>query len=396
MVLRVIRRFSKYFPKNNQNMPSSSDSSSSDSSDTGSFEKTSDSEWNENNSSESTSSDSDVERPGVTTEQITKNVLKLDKTFVDYVRITVKSGTGGDGCCTYIQPRGFRSKIPAGGNGGKGGDVYIQASHHKRALNMLKNFAADDGEHGKGKDMDGAGGKDIYVKVPLGTQIREINKFGKTRLLASFDTEDSVLIAEGGKGGRGNKEFQYITQKEKGAPGKEKTLELELKLIADIGLVGYPNAGKTSLLAALTRACPKIASYPFTTLQPYVGIIDFIDGYRISVADMPGIIEGAHAGKGLGHEFLKHIQRTKGLVYVLDITQNPGNALITLYNELKLYDSKLIEKPYTVVLNKIDLLHDTSEIEKIFGTKPISISAKYGTGLIELVSHLKEIVKLFD
>lgn len=345
--------------------------------------------------SSSSSSDTDLEVPAITTEQITSNVLKLDRSFVDYTKISVKSGTGGDGCYTFIQPRGYRSKIPAGGNGGKGGDVYIQASSHKKTLNMLKNFVAEDGEHGKGKDMDGIGGKDIYIKVPIGTYVKEVNKFGKTRLLANLDTEIQVLVAEGGKGGRGNKDHPSITQKEKGVAGKEKVIELELKLIADIGLVGYPNAGKTTLLAGLTRACPKIASYPFTTLQPYVGLIDFIDGFRVSVADMPGIIEGAHLGRGLGHEFLKHIQRTKALVYVLDISDNPAAALVTLYNELQLYDKNLAAKPYTIVLNKSDLVEDTASIEKQFSGKAVVISARYGKGLIELASQLKDLVKLF-
>ena len=363
MILRNIRKFSKYFPI------SSSSSSSSGGSDL----------------------ENDIKQ--ITTEQITNNILRLDKTFIDYVKINVKSGKGGDGCYTFIQPRGYRSKIAAGGNGGKGGDVYIQATETKKTLNMLKTFSAEDGEHGKGKDMNGVGGKNIIISVPVGTYVREINRFGKKRLLANLDTPGKVLIAEGGKGGRGNKEFSQITTKEVGEPGKSKIIELELKLIADIGFVGYPNAGKTSLLAALTRACPKIASYPFTTLQPYIGIIDFIDGFRISVADMPGIIEGAHAGKGLGHDFLKHIQRTKGLVYVLDIADNPSAALVTLYNELRLFDTKLIEKPFTVVLNKSDLLEDTKPIEAELGNKALVISAKYGQGLIQLFNQMKELIK---
>lgn len=362
MIFRSLRTFSKYFPSH----------------------------------SSSSSSGSDSDPPTVTTEQITQNILRLDKTFIDYVKVAITSGTGGDGCYTFIQPRGFRSKIAAGGNGGKGGDVYIEATPEKRTLNMLKTFAAGPGEHGKGKDMDGAGGKNCTIKVPIGTIVREVNKLGKKRTLANFDTAGKVLISEGGKGGRGNKEFPNVTEKEKGEEGKAKTLELELKLIADIGLVGYPNAGKTSLLASLTRACPKIASYPFTTIQPYVGVIDFIDGFRISVADMPGIIEGAHAGKGLGYEFLKHIQRTKALIYVLDISNDPNQALITLYNELNLYDTKLVNKPFVVVLNKADLMSDTTEVEKKFGGKALVISAKYGLGLTQLVDHLRKMVELFE
>ena len=364
MIFRSLRSFSKFFPA-------------------------------QSSSSSGSESEPDLSPP-ITTEQITDNILRLDKTFVDYVRITVKSGSGGDGCYTFMQPRGFRSKIPSGGNGGRGGDVYIQAMRSKKTLNMLKAFSAENGVHGQGKDMDGAGGKSEVIQVPLGTIVREINRFGKKRLLANFDEEGKVLVAEGGKGGRGNKDHPSVSEKEKGVEGRAKLLELELKLIADIGLVGYPNAGKTTLLAALTRACPKIASYPFTTLQPYVGVIDFVDGFRISVADMPGIIEGAHAGKGLGHEFLKHIQRTKGLVYVLDINDSPNKTLRTLYNELMLYDSKLTDKPFAVVLNKSDLVGDTAEIEKEFANKALVISAKHGIGLEKLVTHLRDIVKLFE
>ena len=296
-----------------------------------------------------------------------------------------------------MQPRGFRSKIPAGGNGGKGGDVWISAKSHKKSLKLSKTIKAENGNPGQGKDMHGRGGVDRLISVPVGTIIREVNKFGKIRYLDSLDEpEKKILIAEGGKGGRGNKEYAEITEVEKGEPGKRRKLQLELKLIADIGFVGYPNAGKTTLLAALTRACPKIASYPFTTLQPYLGIIEFIDGSRITVADMPGIIEGAAEGKGLGHDFLKHIQRTKGLVYVLDINDNPERTLLTLYSELKLFDEKLIQKPFTIVLNKADLVEDSESKRKVFGDKAVVISAKYGKGLIELVDQFKEILKPYE
>jgi GTP-binding protein len=309
----------------------------------------------------------------------------------------VTSGNGGNGCYTFIQPRGFRSKIPAGGNGGKGGDVWISAKSHKKSLKLSKTMKAENGNPGQGKDMHGRGGADKLIFVPVGTIIREVNKFGKIRYLDSLDEpQKKILIAEGGKGGRGNKEHADITEAEKGEPGKRRKLQLELKLIADIGLVGYPNAGKTTLLAALTRACPKIASYPFTTLQPYLGIIEFIDGKRITVADMPGIIEGAAEGKGLGHDFLKHIQRTKGLVYVLDINDNPERTLLTLYNELKLFDEKLIQKPFTIVLNKADLVEDSESKKKVFGDKAVVISAKYGKGLFELVSQFQEILKPYE
>jgi GTP-binding protein len=348
-------------------------------------------------SSSSSDSDSALETITKTTEQITQNVLKLNKPFIDFTEIEVHSGNGGNGCYTFIRNRGFRGVFPAGGNGGAGGDVWITTSPHKKTLKMLKAFKAENGENGQGKDMHGKGGEDSIITVPFGTIIREVNKFGKTRLLASLDKpEDKIKVAEGGKGGKGNKEHSQITEAGKGEAGKRKRLQLELKLIADIGFVGFPNAGKTTLLAALTRACPKIASYPFTTLQPYVGILDFIDGLRITVADMPGIIEGAAEGKGLGHDFLKHIQRTKGLVYVLDINDSPGKTLLTLYNELQLFDEKLVRKPFTIALNKADAASEPENIQKTFGEKSVIISARYGRGLPELVKQLREIVESFQ
>lgn len=347
-------------------------------------------------SSSSSSSDSDVDVPS-SVEQIAKNILKLDKPFVDLTEIEVSSGNGGSGCYTFIQPKGYRSKIPAGGNGGKGGDVWIESKSHKKSLKLPKTIKAESGTAGQGKDMNGKCGADKNIQVPVGTIIREINKFGKLRYLGTLDEpEKKLLIVEGGKGGRGNKDHSDVTDAEVGQPGKKKKLQLELKLIADIGFVGYPNAGKTTLLAALTRACPKIDSYPFTTLQPYLGIIEFMDGNRITVADMPGIIDGAAEGKGLGHNFLKHIQRTKGLVYVLDINNEPEKTLLTLYKELKLFDVKLVQKPYTIALNKADLMQDPESKRKVFGDKAAVISAKYGKGLIELVKQFQEILKSYN
>lgn len=346
-------------------------------------------------STSSSLSESDVDLPS-SVEQITKNILKLDKPFIDLAEIEVTSGNGGSGCYTFIQPKGYRSKLPAGGNGGKGGDIWIHSKAHKKSLKLQKIIKAENGTPGQGKDMHGKNGADKSIYVPVGTIIREVNKFGKLRYLGSLDEpEKKLLIAEGGKGGRGNKEHSDVNDTEVGQMGKRKKLQLELKLIADIGFVGYPNAGKTTLLAALTRACPKIDSYPFTTLQPYLGIIEFMDGNRITIADMPGIIDGAAEGKGLGHDFLKHIQRTKGLVYVLDINNEPEKTLLTLYKELKLFDEKLIQKPFTIALNKADLMEDIESKRKVFGDKAIVISAKYGKGLLELVKQFQEILKPF-
>lgn len=349
----------------------------------------------------SSDSESDLEintRPGL--EQITQNVLTLDKPFIDHINIKVSSGKGGDGCFSLIKPRGFRGMYPSGGNGGRGGDVYIEALDYIRSIRLPKHFKASDGGNGEGSDCHGRKGESITIKVPVGTLVKELNPLGQSRILASFDKPDKIMVAKGGLGGRGNKDFPSVTQKEKGRDSQNKRISLELKLIADVGLVGFPNAGKTSLLGSLTRACPKIASYPFTTLHPYVGGIDFVDGCRITLADMPGLIEGAHQGRGLGHEFLKHIQRTKCLIYVLDCSENPGETLVTLYNELKLYDEKLIRKPYTIILNKIDLLQDKgekiTEFEEKLGRKVTKVSAKYGIGLAELVQEIRTKVEHYN
>ncbi|CAG9329513.1 unnamed protein product [Blepharisma stoltei] len=360
MALRVFRRFfgSKFFP-----LISSSDS------------------------------ESEIEPPVTNLEQLSENVLKLDKPFVDHITIKVQSGRGGDGCYALYKPRGSRGKFPCGGNGGRGGDVYIESLRDIKTLRLPKEFRAEDGQNGQGADCHGKKGECVTIKVPIGTLVKEVNPLGQHRTIGNFDKPDKILVAKGGLGGKGNKDFPSVTEKESGGQCQKKVLSLELKLIADVGLVGFPNAGKTSLLASLTRACPKIASYPFTTLHPYVGNLEFIDGSRISIADMPGLIEGASENKGLGHEFLKHIQRTKMLIYVLDITQDPGNTLVTLYSELKLYDEKLVKKPCLIILNKVDLVDNKDELtafEQQLGRKVTKVSAKYGTGLGELVSEIND------
>ncbi len=332
------------------------------------------------------------------TESIYNNLLKREKKFLDYLTTNAIAGKGGDGCYTFTRTRGVRRAFPAGGNGAPGGDVWIEATPDAHCLLAPHTIEAECGESGKGKDMDGRRGKDFVLKVPLGTLVYETAAYEKRRLLFDLDTPQKVIVAKGGAGGRGNKMYSRIIEREPGKPGESKKLALELKLIADIGFVGYPNVGKTSLLAALTRACPTIASYPFTTLHPYVGTLKYVDGFKLTIADMPGLIEGAHANKGLGHDFLKHIQRTKALVYILDPTSNLLNDLLVLYDELKRYDSKLVRKPYTVIINKSDLITETErtqveELREKLGIDVVQVSAKHGSNLSPLVDSFRKLVE---
>lgn len=332
------------------------------------------------------------------TESLYTNLLKREKKFLDYVSTTAVAGKGGDGCYTFTRTRGVRRAFPAGGNGAPGGDVCIEATPDAHSLFTPPVIEADSGESGKGKDMDGRRGKDFLLKVPLGTLVYEAAAYEKRRLLFDLDTPQKVVVAKGGTGGRGNKVYSSVIEREIGQLGESKRLILELKLIADIGFVGYPNAGKTSLLAALTRACPTIASYPFTTLHPYVGTLSYVDGFKLTIADMPGLIEGAHENKGLGHDFLKHIQRTKALVYILDPTSHLLNDLLVLYDELKRYDPKLVRKPYTVIVNKSDLVGDAekaqiAELREKLGMDVVEVSAKFGTNLSPLVESFRTLVE---
>ena len=332
------------------------------------------------------------------TEAVYSNLLRREKRFADYTTTTVKAGRGGDGCYTFIKSRGVRRAFPAGGNGAPGGDVCIEATSDAHYLYAPPTIEAESGGHGKGKDMDGRRGKDFTLKVPLGTLVFEAPTFEKRRLLFDMDAPQKVVVAKGGEGGRGNKMYSSISEREPGKSGESRKLVLELKLIADIGFVGFPNAGKTSLLAALTRACPKIASYPFTTLHPYIGTLHYVDGFKLTLADMPGLIEGAHENKGLGHDFLKHIQRTKALVYVLDSTSDVEKDLLVLYDELKRYDSRLVRKPYTVIVNKSDLLTESlqikiNELKGKLGMDLLQVSAKHATNLSPLVHSFRMLVE---
>lgn len=280
--------------------------------------------------------------------------------FKDIVRIKVIGGKGGDGCVSFRREKYVPKGGPDGGDGGRGGDCIIVVNHNLSTLSHIVDgqvFKAEDGKPGSGGKCHGGNGKNLIIEVPKGTQIID-SKTGKV----IFDTAygDRFIVARGGKGGLGNWHFrsptnQAPTQFTKGEKGEEREIILDLKIIADVGLVGYPNAGKSSIIRKLTSATPKVADYPFTTIYPVLGVIHYQDK-KIVVADIPGIIEDAHLGVGLGLEFLKHIERTKFLILVLDIADKPEEKTKILLKELKSYNRELITKIKFIVFNKIDLL----------------------------------------
>jgi GTPase len=284
--------------------------------------------------------------------------------LIDNVKLIIKAGDGGNGAATFLR-NGLTAKGgPDGGNGGNGGNVYFQGSSN---LNDLKQFrfkkkvAAENGTPGKNQKLYGKNADDLIIYVPLGTHITDLQS---GRVYEIRNTERPVLFAKGGKGGRGNVEFKTATNQapnyaEPGTPGEEKEVHLELKLIADIGLIGLPNAGKSSLLATLTRANPKIGNYPFTTLEPNIGMLD-----EYTIADIPGLIEGASQGKGLGISFLKHIEKTKILLHCIDATDpDPLRTYTIVRNEFAQHNGELLEKPEVVLLTKTDLA-DPELVEK--------------------------------
>ncbi len=291
--------------------------------------------------------------------------------FLDQVKIYVKAGNGGSGSPSFRREKFVEFGGPDGGDGGKGGSVILKS---ERNLNTLidyryqQHFKAQRGQDGSGKNKTGKGGEDLYLKVPIGTQVFEEDN--KT-LIFDFKTQkEEFLLASGGKGGFGNSRFKSSTNRAprkftKGSQGEEFWIYLQLKTIADIGIIGLPNAGKSSLLASMTSANPKIANYKFTTINPNLGVASY-DDKEITLADIPGLIEGAHKGTGLGIKFLKHIERCKTLLHLIDITEND---LFVSYNqvrkELSKYGKDLAKKKEIVVLNKIDLVEEEEKVEKI-------------------------------
>ncbi|MCM8765377.1 MAG: GTPase ObgE [Candidatus Omnitrophica bacterium] len=318
--------------------------------------------------------------------------------FIDYVEIEVKAGKGGDGCNSFFRHRFSRFPKPDGGAGGKGGDVVIIADeniHTLLDLQYRKRFVAEDGHNGEGNHKKGEAGRDCFILVPVGTLIKEAKRGFVLRDLTK--PGEKVIVARGGEGGKGNRSGKPATA---GKEGEEKRLILELKLIADVGLLGYPNVGKSTLLNRISPAHSKVASYPFTTRAPVLGKVE-IGGeeFDFTVADIPGLIEGAHQGRGLGYTFLRHIERTKVLVHMVDISQSEGrdaySDYLNLNRELFLYNPDLEKKPQLVVANKIDLSGAWDNLRRFserLNKKIYPLSALTGEGVEQLLKAIKEIL----
>ena len=329
--------------------------------------------------------------------------------FVDKVKIYVKAGDGGDGAVAFLREKYKPYGGPAGGDGGKGGDVILVATSRKLTLYDFKykrHFRAPNGERGRGKNQHGKDAEDLILEVPIGTVVID----AKTGQVICDLTEEGQMcvVAKGGKGGRGNARFATPTNQapkyaEKGQKGEERWLVLELKLIADVGIIGLPNAGKSTLISKLTKARPKIANYPFTTLSPVLGVIELEDASKIVLADIPGLIEGASQGKGLGLEFLRHIERTKLLLHLIDVSDQrqvePLEAFKIVNSEMEKYNPELLKKKQIVVGTKIDILTDREilndlkkEFEKM-GYMFIPVSSITGEGIDTLREVIIEQVK---
>jgi len=333
--------------------------------------------------------------------------------FVDKVKIFVESGKGGNGCVSFRREKFVPFGGPDGGDGGKGGDVYLVADPQMNTLYdfyLKPHYKAEDGEHGKGKNMHGKDGESLYIGVPCGTVVYKVDENNRLIFLGDLNQPgQTLLVAKGARGGRGNAAFKSSTNRapkiaELGQPSEKVTLVLELKLIADVGIIGLPNAGKSTLLSVLTSAKPKIADYPFTTTSPNLGVCDY-SGFRFVLADIPGLIENAHKGKGLGIEFLRHIERTKILLHLIDISSGDVNNIYKNYkiivNELKSYSKSLTRKKMIIVLNKIDVLLP-EEVEKILKSFKKKIKNKYPVVAISAIKKqsldilLKKIVNLLN
>ena len=329
--------------------------------------------------------------------------------FVDEVDIHVVAGDGGNGCLAFRREKFVPRGGPSGGDGGKGGSVFIVASAH---TNTLINYRfhpetkAQRGQHGMGSNRTGSTGADLELAVPIGTLVyeRTDEPDAPLRLLADLTHEgDRVMVARGGDGGRGNARFASSTNRaprrhEPGWPGESKQLRLEMKLLADVGLVGFPNAGKSTLISRVSAARPKIADYPFTTLTPNLGVVRLSGDRSFAVADVPGLIEGAHRGQGLGHQFLRHLERTKVLVHLVDATsetgRDPVNDLDTVRKELELFHPALAAKPQIVAANKMDAVDDPDRVAALerraaeLGLPFLRISGATGEGLPELLEAM--------
>jgi GTP-binding protein len=321
--------------------------------------------------------------------------------FVDYALIEVSSGKGGDGAVTFRREKYVPKGGPSGGDGGSGGNVILKANTNLHTLldfRYKKKYKAANGESGGNSLKDGKNGKDIVIGVPIGTVVKDAET---EKIIFDLNEESKeVVLAKGGKGGKGNSKFATSTNQtprfaEDGKQGEYKKVILELKLIADVGLVGFPNSGKSTLISKISAAKPKIADYPFTTLEPNLGIVRYKDFRSFTVADIPGIIEGASQGKGLGHQFLRHIERTRIILFLIESTsENLKSDFEILLNELKSYSPKLVQKKVIVSVSKADLIDHKTGIKisnlkfKGVSEKPIIFSSITGSGLDELMDIL--------
>ena len=321
--------------------------------------------------------------------------------FIDFASIYVKAGNGGNGCTAFLREK-FRPKGgPSGGDGGRGGHIIITSDSNLSTLQDVsynKKYIAKNGGDGKGKNMHGKNGENIYIRVPLGTIVRDT----KADIFIDDlkDNNKKIIVVHGGNGGFGNARFKTQNnpaprRANQGQIGEEKTLELELKILADVGLVGFPNAGKSTFISKISNAKPKIADYPFTTLEPNLGIVKYHDYKSFVVADIPGLIEGASSGKGLGLKFLKHIERTKVLAYMIDVhSKDISKELKTLQKELRQYNADLIDKPSVLLITKID----TESIDTPNNSIPrnidkIKISSLKNINLVEAIDMMYKKIK---
>ena len=325
--------------------------------------------------------------------------------FIDEAKVLIKSGDGGEGCLSFRREKFIEYGGPDGGNGGKGGDIFIEGT---KSLNTLvdyrfqKHFKAKKGRHGSGRNRTGAAGKDITLKLPLGTEI-----FIENELIADVMTTEKFLLFPGGKGGLGNINFKSSTNRAPrkttpGGKGQESEVLFQLKLLADIGLVGFPNAGKSSLLRSISAAKPKVADYPFTTLEPKLGVVRIHDD-EVVVADIPGLLSGAHKGTGLGFQFLKHIERCKSIMHVIDVSEeNFIEKYDIICRELDGFDTSINKKNKIIVLNKSDLIDDNDmkkmikKFENTYNYKIFLVSAITGSGINDLKLHIVKLEKKYE
>lgn len=328
--------------------------------------------------------------------------------FVDEAEITVRSGRGGSGCVSFRREKFIPKGGPDGGDGGRGGDVIFRASGKLVSLydfRMKRIYEARNGQGGQGREKTGATGEDLVVDVPVGTLLFEMSEEGEKRLIADLAEDGQTMcVVKGGRGGKGNTHFKSATMRtprfaQPGEENQEKRLRLELKILADVGIIGLPNAGKSTLIAALSAARPKIAAYPFTTLAPNLGVMRDETGKTLILADIPGLVAGAHEGRGLGHRFLKHVERTRFLVHLLSLeeispqSEDPWAGFSLLNEELARFDPALAAKRQLLAVNKVDLWPegDVDRLRSLAaeqGLEVLFISALSGTGLEQLEQRL--------